>query len=152
MGSVGLLICWDLAFNEAFRELIMKGARIIIIPSFWLLVDGTPRALGRNPHSEAVFLENTVICRAFENTCAVVFVNAGGPASGGYAGLSQVSLPLVGDLGKLRNDEDMSIVDVDMAILADAEANYKIREDLGREGWHYDYRHVKGRRKSFDSL
>ena len=30
----GLLICWDLAFPEAFRALIADGADIIIIPSW----------------------------------------------------------------------------------------------------------------------
>ena len=34
IGKVGLLICWDLAFPEAFRELVAKGAEIIIIPTF----------------------------------------------------------------------------------------------------------------------
>lgn len=34
VGKVGLLICWDLAFPEAFRELISQGAQIICIPTF----------------------------------------------------------------------------------------------------------------------
>lgn len=29
-----MLICWDLAFPEAFRELIADGAEIVIIPTF----------------------------------------------------------------------------------------------------------------------
>ena len=28
---------------------------------------------------------------------------------------------------------------VDMQILEDAEDNYKVRADLGRENWHYEY-------------
>jgi predicted amidohydrolase len=34
LGKVGMLICWDLAFPEAFREMIAQGAKIIIIPTF----------------------------------------------------------------------------------------------------------------------
>lgn len=34
IGRVGMLICWDLAFPEAFRELIAGGAEIVIIPTF----------------------------------------------------------------------------------------------------------------------
>ena len=34
IGKVGLLICWDLAFPEAFRELVSRGAEIIVIPTF----------------------------------------------------------------------------------------------------------------------
>lgn len=34
-GKVGMLICWDLAFPEAFREMISKGAKLFIIPTFW---------------------------------------------------------------------------------------------------------------------
>ena len=34
LGRVGMLICWDLAFPEAFRELIAQGAKIIILPTF----------------------------------------------------------------------------------------------------------------------
>lgn len=34
MGKVGMLICWDLAFPEAFRELVRQGAKIIVLPTF----------------------------------------------------------------------------------------------------------------------
>jgi predicted amidohydrolase len=73
----------------------------------------------------------------------VVFANAGGPKGkatrGSYAGLSQVAVPFKGALGKMGEEEGMSVVEVDMQILEDAEDNYKVREDMGREGWHYEY-------------
>ena len=83
-----------------------------------------------------------LVARAFENTCAVVFANAGGPKGGqggSYVGLSQVAVPFKGALGKLGDGEGMSVVEVDMRILEEAEENYRVREDLGREGWHYAY-------------
>jgi predicted amidohydrolase len=142
LGKAGLLICWDLAFPEAFRELIAGGAKLIIIPAFWGLSDCSEAGLAHNPRAEALFLESMLVARAFENTCAVVFANAGGPKGGqggSYAGLSQVAVPFKGALGKLGDGEGMSVVEVDMRILEEAEENYRVREDLGREGWHYAY-------------
>ncbi|EDU51245.1 carbon-nitrogen family protein [Pyrenophora tritici-repentis] len=145
IGKVGLLICWDLAFPEAFRELIAQGAKIIIIPTFWTLRDCNEAGLKQNPAAEALFLDSMLTARAFENTCAVVFANAGGPAGEGYAGLSQVTVPFVGALAKLGGAaEGMSVVDIDMQVLEDAEANYQVRADLARDDWHYDYRHARG--------
>ena len=150
LGKVGMLICWDLSFPEAFRELISKGAKIIIIPTFWTLVDCSDYGLAKNPNSEILFLESAVTARAYENTCCVVFVNAGGPAGkgdkGSYAGLSRVALPFVGAKGEetmRTGDEGMSIVDVDMEIVEEGEKNYGVRADLAKEGWHYEYRHQR---------
>jgi hypothetical protein len=73
----------------------------------------------------------------------VVFANAGGPkgktTKGAYAGLSQVAVPFKGALGKMAEEEGMSVVEVDMQILEDAEENYKVRADMSTPGWHYDY-------------
>jgi predicted amidohydrolase len=138
------LICWDLAFPEAFRALIRQGAKIIIIPSFWTRSDCSAVGLSRNPDSEKLFLETMLTARAFENTCCVVFVNAGGDEDGGPLGLSQVTMPFVGKIwGSFQcKAEGVNLVDVDMEILEEAEANYKVREDIGRSDWHYGYSHA----------
>ncbi|KAF2107913.1 carbon-nitrogen hydrolase [Lophiotrema nucula] len=142
LGKVGMLICWDLAFPEAFRELIAQGAKLIIIPTFWTLNDCSEKGLKLNPGAEALFLDSMLTARAFENTCAIVFANAGGPPGMGYCGLSQVVVPFVGPLTRLGScAEGMSIVDIDMQIMEDAEENYQVRADLARDDWHYDYRH-----------
>ena len=149
LGLVGMLICWDLAFPEAFRELIAGGAKIIIIPTFWTLNDCSPYGLTQNPRAEALFLETVLTARAFENTCAVVFVNAGGaPGSqdSPYAGLSRVAAPFVGALGDGTKDtyeEGMSIVELDMRLVDEAERQYKVREDIAGKDWHYEYRHAR---------
>jgi predicted amidohydrolase len=69
MGRVGMLICWDLAFPEAFREMIAQGAKIIIIPTFWTLSDCSPAGLAINPVAEGLFLDSMLTARCFENTC-----------------------------------------------------------------------------------
>lgn len=38
IGRVGLLVCWDLAFPEAWRDLTAQGAKTIILPTFCKLV------------------------------------------------------------------------------------------------------------------
>jgi hypothetical protein len=34
----------------------------------------------------------------------------------------------------------MLVVDLDMRLVDAAEENYRVRQDLGRTDWHYDYR------------
>jgi len=114
---------------------------MIIAPAFWRYSDASEIGMKYNPESEGKFLDAAVVSRAFENTCAVLFCNVAGPASEGFAGLSQVAMPFLGCVDKFDNsDEGMKIVSLDMKILEEAESVYKIREDIASPDWHYDYR------------
>ncbi|KAI1329871.1 carbon-nitrogen hydrolase [Xylariaceae sp. FL0255] len=127
---VGMLICWDLAFPEAFRELITDGAQLVVIPAYWHITSVSPAVLAVNANSEAVFLDSVTIARAYENTCAVAFCNAWGQ--------SQVAMPVLGSTGKLGVEkEDTIITEVDFQLLELAENHYKVRADFLSSGWHY---------------
>ncbi|KEY73090.1 hypothetical protein S7711_09588 [Stachybotrys chartarum IBT 7711] len=143
LGKVGILICWDLGFPEGFRELISQGAKLIVIPAFWLLTDASEAGRDINPVAEQVFLDSVLTARCFENTCAIVFANVGGPQGQGYAGLSQICLPFAGPIARLGSLEGVIVADIDMHTVEEAEKCYQVRADLARADWHYDYRHDK---------
>ena len=129
---VGMLICWDLAFPEAFRGLVADGAQLIIVPAYWHITQMEPKVLALNPKSEVEFLDSVMVTRAYENTCAVALCNAWGQ--------SQVTMPILGSLGKLGVEEEGTIVsEIDLSVLGVAENHYMIRADLAREGWHYSH-------------
>ncbi|OAA46442.1 Nitrilase/cyanide hydratase and apolipoprotein N-acyltransferase [Beauveria brongniartii RCEF 3172] len=150
----GMLICWDLSFPEAFRALAADGARLIVVPSFWVARDVDEPVNAVNPHAERLFLDTMCVARAFENSCAIVYVNCGGaPAAEeedgvaeGYdkegrehAGVSQAAMPMLGAVGRLgHGKEDMSVVELDLDLLEVAEKAYRPRDDMERRGWKYD--------------
>lgn len=72
----------------------------------------------------------------------IIFANAGGPPAQSFIGLSQVCVPFAGPLARLDWAEGILVVDLDMGIIEEGESSYKIRADLAREDWHYDYRHT----------
>lgn len=57
-------------------------------------------------------------------------------------GLSQVTVPFVGPICKMgAREEGVRVVDLDMTVVDEAENTYKVRADIAREDWHYDYKH-----------
>jgi hypothetical protein len=56
--------------------------------------------------------------------------------------MSRVVVPFRGPLVSMAADEEgIALTDLDLAVLGLAEENYKVREDIASEGWHYSYRH-----------
>lgn len=140
----GLLVCWDLAFPEAFRALVADGVDVVVVPAWWEMGDVDGEARRVNPDCERVHLEGAMVARAWENGVVVVFVNKGG--------LSRVVVPVAGVVGEVKGEEGMEgevvegmeVVEVDLGVLEVAERNYKVRADMKGEGWHYGYTLWKG--------
>ncbi len=65
-GKIGLAICYDLRFPEFFRQLVRKGAEIIITPSAFTYETG------------AAHWEVLLRARAIENLCYLIAPNQGG--------------------------------------------------------------------------
>jgi apolipoprotein N-acyltransferase len=73
---VGLAICYDLRFPELFRNLVERGADLIVVPSAWYA----------GPHKEDHWL-TLLRARAIENTVYVAGVNLIGSAFAGRTSL-----------------------------------------------------------------
>lgn len=96
----------------------MQECALVIIPTFWTATDGGEIGLGHNLKSEQLFLDSTLVSRAFENECVIAFCNNGGSAEEGYIGGSGVCVPFKGFIGKAKGcGEETVIVDVDMSIV-----------------------------------
>ncbi|THH16688.1 hypothetical protein EW146_g3991 [Bondarzewia mesenterica] len=142
--KAGLLICWDLAWPEAFRALMLQGVEVVIVPTCWLLDDVGEIGKKYDPDGsgEAAWVDSMVVNRAYENECCVIFVkfvtsitpimnslmlvlircvydlSCGGLKENGIMGHSSVSLPFKGAITRMEGvDEEMRVVDVDLDIL-----------------------------------
>jgi predicted amidohydrolase len=133
-GTIGIEICWDLAFPEVTRELALKGADIVFCPSFWSEGDNPLyKELGFS--TESIFADSCVAARAIENELAFVFVNGYGTWQlGEYSdkliGHTQIALPFYGSISKLADGEGVLVEDVDLSVLNKARKVYSIIEDL----------------------
>lgn len=137
-GRVGLAICWDLAFPELFRALVIREAELVLCPSYWCYEDAG-RGLQHNPDAEIIFVDALCTARAFEQEIILAYANAAGEfdLDGEHAtliGHSQITVPFKGALYRCEhNREAMFVQTVQTELLADAETAYEIRQDL-RQG------------------
>jgi predicted amidohydrolase len=148
-GPIGLLVCWDLAFPEAFRALVKQGARYIFIPTMWKSQDCGEKGLTYGKNSEETFINSVITARAFEENCVVVFCNVGADCEDGlkgtkeieeegYFGASQITMPFKGQVAKCDGREQCLVVEVTDVndVLETAEAVWNIRADVTSESWY----------------
>jgi predicted amidohydrolase len=87
--SVGLMTCYDLRFPELARELVRRGAELLVVPSAWVA------GVGKVEHWRTL-----VLARAIENTAYVAAVGQPGPRYTGHSlvvGPAGVVVAEVGD-------------------------------------------------------
>ena len=114
----------------------MQSAQIIILPTLWTASGASEAGHRHNPSAECLVLDSIMTARTYENTCAVVFANAGGPPGRNYCGLLQVIAPYIRPLARLRSSaRGMAVADLDMQICNDAEDNCSIRHYLANSEW-----------------
>jgi predicted amidohydrolase len=127
LGTIGMMICWDLAFPEVAREMAKKGATLLYIPVNWSTNDFTPYPYTRsvlkkasNFFIERKFVNTLVAARALENGITIVLVNGHGrhtTSSDTYTfiGQSQVVSPFYGAIAQ-ENREQVLVVDTDLEL------------------------------------
>ncbi|POW03211.1 hypothetical protein PSTT_11325 [Puccinia striiformis] len=130
---IGMLICWDLAWPEAFRELMKQDVDVIIIPSYWTLDVPSSKMNAHDPEGtqESNLINSLISSRSLETESCVIFVNCAGRKENGFLGRSTVNLPLKGNLlGFIEPDEQIQIIDIDLSVLQDVREVYKIRHEF----------------------
>lgn len=134
-GRATIVICWDLAFPDLFKEMLRKKVKIIYCPSYWTFADAF-RGRKWDKSAEKVLTNALCSTRAFEANAVVVYCNAGGKLTlgkwkGNLIGNSQVALPYLGPIKKIEhNKEEMFIQEINLDLLRDSEKDYKLRKDL----------------------
>lgn len=146
--TVGLCICWDIAFPEVFRELALKqGANLVIAPAYWCFDDAGAIGLRHDSDSEVKLLNAVCSLRPFENEICMAFCNAANDEIKDHCpeqeiehlvGRSQISTPFKGTIVRCNHArEEMIMADIDVAgITGDAEEVYKIRKDWAEGNIH----------------
>jgi predicted amidohydrolase len=107
--SVGLMTCYDLRFPELARELVRRGAQLLVAPSAWVAGPG-----------KVEHWRTLVAARAIENTVFLAAVGQPGPR---YTGHSLVVGPAGDLLGELGDGDHVLTVSVSTEHLERARAD-----------------------------
>lgn len=112
IGRIGMLICYDKVFPESTRELALKGADIMIMPTAWGYA-GDGSAGDADPMVDSYTLFGRV--RALENQCWMIESNLCGQHGNlHYHGHSRIIDPLGNIVADSGTTEDMAIANVEI--------------------------------------
>jgi predicted amidohydrolase len=115
--TTGLATCYDLRFPELFRVFVDRGAELFLLPSAW----PTPRIAHWSLLSRA---------RAVEDQAFVVALNGCGDQGGlALGGRSVVVDPWGNVLAEGGDDEQVLVVDLDLAQVAKVRADFPVLAD-----------------------
>jgi predicted amidohydrolase len=100
--GIGLACCYDLAFPEAGRILVLRGARLLLAPMAWEVERG-------------FVMRHVAAARAVENVAHVVCVNQSGIVGDlRFRGASCVVDPLGQTAVTLGREAELAVVDIDL--------------------------------------
>ena len=118
-GKIGLAICFDLRFPELFRQLVVQGAEIIVLPSAFTAITG-------KAHWEVLLR-----ARAIENLCYVVASAQGGYHVNGREthGDSMLVDPWGVILDRLPQGSGFVIADIDIENIKNIRQNFPVLEN-----------------------
>lgn len=104
IGCVGLSVCYDVRFPELYRQLVMKGAEVLSIPSAFTAATGMA-------HWEILLR-----ARAIENLCYVVAANQGGVHQNGRTthGHSMIIEPWGKIIAEQKSGVGLIVADIDL--------------------------------------
>lgn len=98
---IGILICYDVEFPEAVRELVLQGAELIAVPTALM-------------HPFDRVAQWLLPVRAFENQVFVAYANrCGSEGDIEYCGLSCIIAPDGSELARAKKAEELLIADID---------------------------------------
>jgi predicted amidohydrolase len=113
----GLATCYDLRFPEMFRLLLDAGARLVIVPAAW-------------PAARVEAWQLLGRARAMEDQVVVVACNTAGTHAGvRMGGHSQVVAATGEVLAEAGDDEQVLVVDVDLAQVDSWRARFPVLAD-----------------------
>lgn len=115
--TTGLTTCYDLRFPEMYRGLLDAGAEVVLVTAAW-------------PAARVAHWTLLGRARAVENQQVVVAVNTSGTHAGHeMGGRSQVVGPMGEVLAEAGPDEQVLVVDVDPAVVAQARRAFPVLAD-----------------------